>query len=664
MILRRLLWLPLVALAAAPASSAPPAGNVLDYSDRGYVNLDPAGKDAPGLPASLRGKTGPGDERLILALFECLTRIDAKTGEAAPAAAERWTPAPDGRSWTFTLRADAVWSDGNPVKAQDFVRGWRRVLDPEPDDVSPFRWLFRPIQGAAVILDNDFGRRVLSSFEKELKAAAAKGKDGGVKGAALRDIVQKVGLKAVPGIPEQAVLRKMLRWGDDTFSGAQAKDVLEVVKSERQKRRAPTFDTYDAFGTKIGVLAKDDRTLVVETLGWVPYLPLLVARGPFAPIPDALTKVRAIGEEPDQFVSNGPYHLHKRGNKPLGDRPPPSTVHLVKSPTYKGPAPARLDEIRCWTDEEMPEELRRFKAGETQWVATLDPEGKKDIPAIPGYRTRPSGSVVFLRFRCDSPPFEKAEARRAFALAIDRAALTKKLWPAADPAERLVPPIVKGAFPGVRGVAMDLVAAKKALTATGWPPEKFPEVMLRYTDGMDDVAQTLLTGWEKALAVTPASYLDFGMEAQQVLRAGAFDLFLTEHRGAVNDAGAFLEIFESTSPDGGLGWRDAALDAFLVAARDVDAAAAAPEKLLGFAKNAATKAKLEALKASPTSAARDALREALLGEAEQRLLDEVVVYPLLFPKTHDLLGPALKGLGEKPAWDNCAFLGSLRDASR
>ena len=647
-----LLLLPLLARGVPPADAAP-SGTVFDYSERGYVNLDPA-----------RCSTRPNDERMILAVFECLTRLDATTGLAVPAAAERWETSADGRTWTFTLRADGAWTDGTPVKAQDFVRGWRRVVDPEPadDGVSPWRWLYRPLKGVAAMLDNDFGRRVLANFEKKLNDALARNKEG-VKGGSLRSLVQDVGLKAVPGVPEQPVLRKMLRWGDDTFAPEKAKEVLAVVKEERKKRKTPTFEAWEAFGVKSGVLAKDDRTLVVETDGWVPDLPALLARGPFAPIHEALVTQRVVGEESDDFVGNGPFKLHKRGSKQLGDRATPSTVHLVKSPTYKGPAPARLDEIRCWTDEDTPEELRRFKSGETQWIGTPDPEAKKDLPAIKGWRTRPKGSVVILRFRCDSPPFEKADARRAFVLALDRAALVKRYWPGADPADRLVPPGVRGVAPGVRAPAGDVGGAKKALAATGWTAEKFPTVEMHYTEGLDEVAQTAANTWEKVLEITPGSLIDTPIEAQGRLRAGAYDVFLTETQGAVDDPAAYLDMFESSSPDGGLGWKDAALDAFLAAARDVDGAAAAPDKVLAAAKNPATKTKLEALKGSPTPANRDAARQALLAEAEQRLLDEVVVFPLLFPKTADLLGE-VKGLGEEAAWKNCAFFGSLRDAVR
>jgi oligopeptide transport system substrate-binding protein len=48
-----------------------------------------------------------------------------------PAVAERWELADeDGVTYTFHLRADARWSNGDPLTAEDFVYAWRRVIDP------------------------------------------------------------------------------------------------------------------------------------------------------------------------------------------------------------------------------------------------------------------------------------------------------------------------------------------------------------------------------------------------------------------------------------------------------------------------------------------------------------------------------------------------------
>lgn len=52
-------------------------------------------------------------------------------GRVVPGVAESWTLAPDGKTYTFKLRANAKWSNGDPVKAGDFVYSLRRISNPE-----------------------------------------------------------------------------------------------------------------------------------------------------------------------------------------------------------------------------------------------------------------------------------------------------------------------------------------------------------------------------------------------------------------------------------------------------------------------------------------------------------------------------------------------------
>lgn len=56
-------------------------------------------------------------------------------GEWHPAAADSWELSEDGRTWTFHLRQDAKWSDGEPVTAEDWVYSFRRYLNPEMANV-------------------------------------------------------------------------------------------------------------------------------------------------------------------------------------------------------------------------------------------------------------------------------------------------------------------------------------------------------------------------------------------------------------------------------------------------------------------------------------------------------------------------------------------------
>jgi oligopeptide transport system substrate-binding protein len=74
--------------------------------------------------------TGQPDGRIAYTLFEGLTAFD-ETGTPQPGVAERWEISPDGRVYTFHLRKNAQWSNGDPVTSQDFVRSWQRTLKPE-----------------------------------------------------------------------------------------------------------------------------------------------------------------------------------------------------------------------------------------------------------------------------------------------------------------------------------------------------------------------------------------------------------------------------------------------------------------------------------------------------------------------------------------------------
>jgi oligopeptide transport system substrate-binding protein len=74
--------------------------------------------------------TGQPDGRIAYTLFEGLTSFDQR-GNPQPGVAERWEISPDGRVYTFHLRNNAQWSNGDPVTSNDFVRSWERTLKPE-----------------------------------------------------------------------------------------------------------------------------------------------------------------------------------------------------------------------------------------------------------------------------------------------------------------------------------------------------------------------------------------------------------------------------------------------------------------------------------------------------------------------------------------------------
>jgi oligopeptide transport system substrate-binding protein len=88
------------------------------------------------------------EEFILKDLYEGLTVYDAK-GTIMPGIAESWTESADGLTYTFKLRADAKWSNGDPVTAGDFVYSFRRVEDPKT--AAGYATILYPIKNAKAI---------------------------------------------------------------------------------------------------------------------------------------------------------------------------------------------------------------------------------------------------------------------------------------------------------------------------------------------------------------------------------------------------------------------------------------------------------------------------------------------------------------------------------
>ena len=106
-------------------------------------------------------------------LFEGLVRLDA-AGNVVPGVASSWETG-DGLTWVFHLRETARWSNGDPVRAGDFVYAWRRILDPATGSAN--RAQLDPIAGAAQVQAGTLpltglGVRAVDERTLEVKLAA------------------------------------------------------------------------------------------------------------------------------------------------------------------------------------------------------------------------------------------------------------------------------------------------------------------------------------------------------------------------------------------------------------------------------------------------------------------------------------------------------------
>jgi oligopeptide transport system substrate-binding protein len=74
--------------------------------------------------------TGVQEYHIIMSLLEGLVTEDPVDLHPVPGVAERWDISPDRKVYTFHLRTNAKWSNGDPVTAQDFWESYKRILTP------------------------------------------------------------------------------------------------------------------------------------------------------------------------------------------------------------------------------------------------------------------------------------------------------------------------------------------------------------------------------------------------------------------------------------------------------------------------------------------------------------------------------------------------------
>jgi oligopeptide transport system substrate-binding protein len=92
----------------------------------------------PALNSAVDGAT------MIIHAFEGLYTLD-KDGVPVPGQAESYDVSDDGKVYTFKLRDGLKWSDGEPLKASDFVYSWKRAVDPAT--AADYEYMFDVIDG-------------------------------------------------------------------------------------------------------------------------------------------------------------------------------------------------------------------------------------------------------------------------------------------------------------------------------------------------------------------------------------------------------------------------------------------------------------------------------------------------------------------------------------
>ncbi len=103
--------------------------------------------------------TGVPEHHIIAALTEGLVAEDPVDLHPVPGVAEKWEVSEDGKIYTFHIRENAKWSNGDPVTANDFAKSYKRILTPAL--ASKYAYMLFVMEGA-----EDYSTGKLKDFSK------------------------------------------------------------------------------------------------------------------------------------------------------------------------------------------------------------------------------------------------------------------------------------------------------------------------------------------------------------------------------------------------------------------------------------------------------------------------------------------------------------------
>lgn len=477
--MRRLSLIPAVVLALLLALTAgcgrrttPVAEGVRTQTLRlGNAN-EPADLDPP-------AATAYTDMNIVNALFEGLTFIDEQSATAVPGVAETWQPSKDGLTWTFHLRPNAAWSNGDPLVADDFVQSFRRTVSPQ------------------MAFEN-------ASYLFALKNAEA-------------------------------------------INAGKIKDL-----------------------TALGAAAPDAHTLVLTLERPTPYLPLLAGLTPWYPVnPRVLAKFGAMSRRgtrwtrPGNLVGNGAFVLSKWQ--------PNAELVVAKNPHYWDAAHTSLARIIFFPIADPQSEELSFRAGQLHVTSSLPVSSiarwRATHPAE--LRVDPLLQTTFIEFNTTRPPFDDARVRRAFALAIDRAAISRTALGGSYAAAASATPPHTGGYTARVQVGYDPAAAQALLAAAGHAHGAgIPALTLQVRNDplQPTVAEALQAMWQRTLGVrisiTPLEQKTW-LQNQQTK---AYTLSTFSWIADFPDPLTFLGLFTSDNGNNWTGWRNAKYDALITTA--------------------------------------------------------------------------------------------------
>ena len=574
----------------------PPRAQEFRWSDGGLPRVfDPA------LAAA------PPDTDAVRALFEGLTDHDPVSLEPVAAVATRWESSTDKRQWTFHLRRDARWSNGDRVTAKDFVRSWQRTL--RLGDRAPHARLLENIEGArsAVALVSEPSDDDPPNVEEGQTPASPEATPAATPGEARTPA-------PAPSQPDAGPDAGAPRGGP----GA-----------------APSPPNVPTVEEKFGAEAVGEHVLRVRLKLPDEHFPALVAHPVFRPVHETSAAgeteqrgeggSKAEGESsppPSGLVSNGAFRLSWSAA---------DGVVLERASEYWDAGAVELERVRFVPARSAEEALAAYRKGEVDAVtnAAFQPLALKLLAPYKDFRRATYGALTYYSFNLSRPPFDDRRVREALAIALDRERLSADAMSGAtEPARKFLPELggaAGGKEDGGKKAAPleeDAARARRLLAEAGFPGGAgFPRVrlLINRNEQQRAVAQAVASMWRERLGVETEVVVRGWDEYEAALWTGDYDvarlgvvLQTTDEAANMGNVLARLSPRAGEAPD-----EDVATDA-------------APAPSPGESEGDARGESQEGVTPSASYTEAEALRE-------------LPAFPLYFASSHALVKPYVSG---------------------
>ncbi|MDX2054714.1 MAG: peptide ABC transporter substrate-binding protein [Polyangiaceae bacterium] len=589
--------------------------------------------------------TGEPEGRIISAVFEGLTRRDPKTLEAAPGVAESWELSPDLKTYTFHLRADAKWSNGQPLIADDFVYSWKRLVEPALG--SEYAYILFPVRYAeAFNAYKSYAEAIRGPLQAKVSSLVKKNQEIGAQEwqLFLADADAHGPLK----FTEHAEIRDLLTIKTGRVTPEQVRAFSRALEIEAGRLLEKSAEARQKFGKNAGVYALNAHTLVVELTAPTPYFLEITSFYSTMPVPRSVIEQAGNDKDwflPEKIVSNGPFLLSSwRVNE---------RIRLTKSPSYWGRNEVRVQAVDALPTESATTSLNMYLTGEADWLPSNYPTDLvRDLRKRPDFYSNPGLVVYYYRFNNTKKPFTDVRVRHAFNLAIDRKLIVEQVLGLGQiPATSFVPPGMPGYQPPLSKIAKDVALAQRLLAEAGFPEGKgFPEVGILYNtmEMHKKIAEVVADQLRRNLGVQAKAYNQEWQSYISATRSQSYDIARAGWVGDYSDPNTFLDMWVTNGGNNQTGFSSPVYDQLIAFASNPDPFLANPEPLLTHLKEPENvRRELNTAKMGTGAEKAQAwgrIRMQLLREAEAILVqDEFPIMPVYFYVVSGLVKPTLRG---------------------